>query len=135
MNDTSIIIALLAAFGAGALVAIVVMLRRHDPVGDILSFDKNTDLRHFESPRSAQPLMVVAVILFAVGITSWATERDRAAKREERLAAARHAPLPAKPAPPLKISINRFNIVEVETGKCYGTANVAKRRTFQSCAD
>ena len=132
MNDTTIIICLLIALAAGALIVGIFFMRYNRDIDAPLIFDKNVDLQHYKPAREISPAMIVALILAIVALTSWATERDRQARAEERRAQVAAAPARAKG---LKVTINRFKVVEIESGSCYAAANVAKGTTFSSCAD
>ena len=137
ISDTTLIICLLLALAAGALGVIILTLKQ-SPLEDLLEpFDKNADLKHYRAPADARPawLGAIAVTLIIVGTTSWLSQRDeklRAAERAEaraQLAAAQAA------REKFKVTINRHKVVEIESGRCYGTANVAKGTTFSSCVD
>jgi hypothetical protein len=133
MTDTSIIICLLLAIGFGALVMLVIKLS--DTPLDCV-FDKNVDLKHY-APAPARghgmPVLIIACIVSLIGITSWAAQRTDLAKAEERRAQV--AAAPARAENPLKVTINRHKVVEIESGKCYAVANVARGTTYQTCVD
>ena len=136
LQDTAVIIGLLLVTGAAALVLLTWASERN-PLNDLFfEFDKNVDLKNLP-PKTSRiaPLLIVAIIIALLGITSWASQRDELARREDRAARIAAAAVGDAANQSMKVTINRHKVVEVETARCFAVANVANGTTYQSCVD
>lgn len=106
MNDNIVIICILLAISAAVLIGIVWLI------------DRDRRIRGFTT---------VALILFMVGVTSWASNRDRQARAEELRAA-------AVEREPFNVTWRR-DVVTIDKGRCWVAVNTRKNTHVQQCGE